>query len=205
MRIYEGMFVLDDSRSNNNWDGVLREVRGLLERRGAEIFTCERWDERRLAYTINGRNRGVYLLTKFTAPAQAVQEIKRDAEMNDTILRLLVIRDWDSEKLHKAGLFPPPEEDEEPAEGEQETEAEEKTEDAPKEESSEEESSEEERSDDQPAEGEDQGEAPPDAEAAPAQEGEAKEDTPQDAGDTGADAEAQQGDGDEPQPQQDSA
>jgi small subunit ribosomal protein S6 len=200
------MFVLDDSRSNNNWDGVLREVRGLLERRGAEIFTCERWDERRLAYRINGRNRGVYLLTKFTAPAEAVQDIKRDAEMNDTILRLLVIRDWDSEKLHKAGLFPPPEEGEdgeEPAEGEQETEAkaEEKAEDAPPKE----ERSEEESSDAPAAEGEDQSETPQDAEAAPAQEGEADEDTSQNAEDTSGDAEAQQGDDDEPKPQQDSA
>ncbi len=107
MRIYEGMFVLDDARSNSNWDGVVREVRGLLERHGSEIFTGERWDERRLAYAIKGRHRAVYLLVRFTAPTGSIGLIKRDCELNDTVLRVLFVRDIDSEKLHKAGLFPP--------------------------------------------------------------------------------------------------
>ncbi len=109
MRIYEGMFVLDDARSGSNWDGVVTEVRGILERRGAEIFTCERWDERRLAYRIQGRTRAVYLLIRFTVPTEAISPIKRDCELNETILRALILRDHGSEKLHKEGLFPPQE------------------------------------------------------------------------------------------------
>ncbi|NQT50421.1 30S ribosomal protein S6, partial [bacterium] len=109
MRIYEAMFVLDDARSGSNWDGVVTEVRGILERRGAEIFTCERWDERRLAYRIQGRTRAVYLLIRFTVPTEAISPIKIDCELNETILRALILRDHGSEKLHKEGLFPPQE------------------------------------------------------------------------------------------------
>jgi ribosomal protein S6 len=102
------MFVLDDSRCASNWDGVVREVRGLLERRGAEILTCDRWDERRLAYPIKHRTRAVYLLARFTAPSGALGPIKRDCGLADTVLRVLITRDLGSEKLAKAGQFPPP-------------------------------------------------------------------------------------------------
>ena len=119
MRIYEGMFVLDDVRSSN-WDAVVQGIRGMLERRKAEIFTCERWDERRLAYRIRGRDRAVYVLVRFTAPRDAVRALERDCQLNDKVLRVLFTRDLQTEKLAKAGLFPPkPEEPPEQPPGEQ--------------------------------------------------------------------------------------
>ena len=105
MRIYEGMFVLDDARCNENWDAVTRDVHGILEKNQAEIFTSEKWDDRRLAYPIRGRNRGIYLLVRFTAPSGAIASLERDCQLNDTILRVLFTRDESSEKLHKAGLL----------------------------------------------------------------------------------------------------
>lgn len=106
MRIYEGMFVLDDVRSSN-WDAVVQGIRGMMERREAEIFTCERWDERRLAYRIRGRDRAVYVLVRFTAPRDTVRSLERDCQLDDKILRVLFTRDLQTEKLAKAGLFPP--------------------------------------------------------------------------------------------------
>lgn len=107
MKIYEGMFLLDDSRANDNWDAVAGLVRGLLEKHQAQVFTLERWDDRRLAYPIKGHNRAVYLLTRFTAPAEAIAGLERSCQLDETILRVLFTRDLHSEDLHKAGLFPP--------------------------------------------------------------------------------------------------
>jgi small subunit ribosomal protein S6 len=116
LRIYEGMFVLDDARCSENWEAVAREVRGLLEKNQAEIFTCERWDERRLAYPVDGHTRAVYLLARFTAPTEAIHQVERDCQLNDTVIRVLIVRDLESERLHKAGLFPPRPEGEQPPE-----------------------------------------------------------------------------------------
>jgi len=80
-------------------------VRGLLQKSGAEILTFDRWDERHLAYPIKGRSRGVYLLVRFTAPTDHIRTIERDCQLSDAILRVLVTRDLESEKLAKAGLF----------------------------------------------------------------------------------------------------
>jgi len=107
LRIYEGMFVLDDARWNENPEAVLREVRGLLEKNRAKIFFCEKWDDRKLAYPIKHRNRGIYVLARFTAPFDAIRTIERDCQLNETVLRLLVTRDEESERLDKLGQFPP--------------------------------------------------------------------------------------------------
>jgi len=107
LRIYEGMFVVDDARWSENQDAVMREVRGLLDKNRAQVFTCEKWDDRKLAYPIKGRSRGIYILTRFTAPTDALRTLERDAQLNETILRVLITRDLRSEQLDKAGLFPP--------------------------------------------------------------------------------------------------
>ena len=107
MNIYEGMFVLDDKRANENWDGVTKEIRGLLEKHGARVYNLERWDERRLAYRIKGRSRGVYVLTGFLAPGTAITAIERDCQLSDTILRVLILRDDKAEKLRSQGIFDP--------------------------------------------------------------------------------------------------
>lgn len=105
MRLYEGMFLLDDARCNENLQAATAEVHNILEKNQAEVFTAEKWDERRLCYPIKGRTRAVYYLVRFTAPGDALPAIERDGELNETILRLLILRDEASEKLHKAGLL----------------------------------------------------------------------------------------------------
>ncbi len=105
MRLYEGMFLLDDARCNENFQAATREVHNILEKNHAEVFSAEKWDERRLCYPIGGRSRAVYYLVRFTAPTDALAPMERDCQLNDTILRALIIRDEHSEKLHKAGLL----------------------------------------------------------------------------------------------------
>jgi small subunit ribosomal protein S6 len=99
------MFVLDDRRYNDNPEALTRQVRSLLEKNRGTILNCEKWDDRRLAYPIHGRHRGVYLLTRFTAPPGAIRNMERECQLNDNILRVLFTRDEHSEKLHKAGLL----------------------------------------------------------------------------------------------------
>jgi ribosomal protein S6 len=89
---YEGLFLLDSGYASANWDAVVKEIVGILERRGAEIIRLVKWDDRRLAYEIRHHKRGTYVLVFFKAPGKALKEIERDAQLSETILRLLVVR-----------------------------------------------------------------------------------------------------------------
>lgn len=89
--IYEGMFLIDNAAVREDWSAAKAIVTGTLEKHGATIHTARRWDERRLAYPIKRRNRATFLLSYFEIPGENVPAMRRDFELNDTILRNLQI------------------------------------------------------------------------------------------------------------------
>lgn len=91
MKNYEGMFLFDPSMLTD-WDSVQKEVHRLLERAEAQVVACSRWDERRLAYEIKGRKRGVYALCYFKADPTRIAGIERDVTLSESALRCLILR-----------------------------------------------------------------------------------------------------------------
>ena len=91
MAIYEGMFLLDSGRAAKDWAGTEALVTQILERYGAKLLLKDRWDERKLAYTIKKQKRGMYYLAYFEAPGPALAEIRRDLTLTDGVLRFLVL------------------------------------------------------------------------------------------------------------------
>lgn len=91
MNQYEAMFVFDPT-FGAAFEQCETEVGRLMERAHAEILMCKKWDERRLAYRINGRKRGVYVLVYFKSPTESIAPLERDAQLSEHILRLLVLR-----------------------------------------------------------------------------------------------------------------
>ena len=50
------------------------------------------WEERRLAYAINGQRKGTYWLIYFRGPSSMLTALNREWEINDGILRHLVLK-----------------------------------------------------------------------------------------------------------------
>ena len=91
MNNYEGMFLFDPGMLTD-WDSVQKEVMRLLDRAEAQLIAISRWDERRLAYDIAGRKRGVYALTYFRCDPKKVTGIERDVQLSESALRCLILR-----------------------------------------------------------------------------------------------------------------
>ena len=91
MAMYEGMFVLDSGRAAKDWEGTRALVDAVLERYGAKRILADRWDERKLAYSIKRQKRGTYYLCYFEATGDAVTNIRRDLVLTDGVIRLLVL------------------------------------------------------------------------------------------------------------------
>lgn len=90
-QIYEGMFLLDNAAVREGWDTAKSVVTKTLEKHGATILSSRRWDERRLAYPIKGKNRATFLLTYYNIPGDEIPAMRRDFELNETVLRSLEI------------------------------------------------------------------------------------------------------------------
>lgn len=91
MNQYEAMFLFDPT-FGASFEACETEIKRLMERASAELLFCRRWEERRLAYKIKGRKRGVYVLVYFKAPPDKIVPLERDVQIAENILRVLVLR-----------------------------------------------------------------------------------------------------------------
>jgi ribosomal protein S6 len=89
--IYEGMFLLDSGRAAKDWEGTVALVTNVLERYGAKPILKDRWDERKLAYSIKRHKRGTYYLSYFEAHGDAVTNIRRDLVLTEGVIRFLIL------------------------------------------------------------------------------------------------------------------
>jgi small subunit ribosomal protein S6 len=85
------MFLFDPAVTPD-WDSVKTELDRILGRSEARLIAGAKWDERRLAYEIHGRRRGIYALTYFEAEAARVVDIERDVNLSESALRCLLLR-----------------------------------------------------------------------------------------------------------------
>lgn len=92
MKLYEGMFLLDNQVVREDWGRAKAAVTETLAKHGAKVLTARHWDERKLAYSIKGRTRGTYVLTYFEGGSEAVNGMRRDLELDDRVLRYLLVR-----------------------------------------------------------------------------------------------------------------
>jgi len=113
LRLYEGMFIVDPAGLGKEEGTPEDLVKGLLDRRQAEILHSERWAERKFSYDIRGKKKGVYVLTYFRAPTGGIRELVHDCELSDKVIRVLVLKDEDGEleremQLRKEALLTRP-------------------------------------------------------------------------------------------------
>ncbi|MDO8302658.1 MAG: 30S ribosomal protein S6, partial [Sedimentisphaerales bacterium] len=82
-KLYEGLFLIDAAEAASDWDGVKEMIKRIFEKGGAEIVSLRKWDERRLAYDIGGKDKGTYILVYFNAPTAAISGNERDFRLSE--------------------------------------------------------------------------------------------------------------------------
>ena len=90
-RLYEAMFLVDSAESSQNRDEITGTIKTILERAEAEIVSIKKWDVRKLAYKINGKIRGTYILCYFKAAGERLQDIEKDVQLSEQIMRVLIL------------------------------------------------------------------------------------------------------------------
>lgn len=88
---YEAMFLLSQAVAAD-LNAALDHIREIVARGHGEIIAMRKWDERRLAYEIDGQKRGYYVLVYFKAPGPQLSHIERDCNLSEKIMRTLITR-----------------------------------------------------------------------------------------------------------------
>ena len=89
---YEGLFIFDSNRYARDPAGVSGQIAAMVEKYEGKILTSRLWEERRLAYPINGQRKGTYWLAYFQLDSGQLDAMRRDCRINESILRELVLK-----------------------------------------------------------------------------------------------------------------
>lgn len=90
-RLYEGMFLVDSALATADWDGTLAMIENILKRAEAEVVAIRKWGERKLAYDIERKQRGTYILAYFKADGRRISGIEKDVQLSEKVMRCLVL------------------------------------------------------------------------------------------------------------------
>jgi small subunit ribosomal protein S6 len=91
LNLYEAMFLFDPTFAGS-LENCEAEIKRIIDRAEGELVFLRKWEERRLAFKLKGRKRGVYVLTYFKAPPAKITGMERDAMLSENVLRVLVLR-----------------------------------------------------------------------------------------------------------------
>jgi len=90
--VYEGMFILDANRFGRDPEAVSNQISTAIEGLEGEMLVSRLWEERRLAYPIEGHRKGTYWLTYFRLDGTRLVELQRQFQIADDILRVLFLK-----------------------------------------------------------------------------------------------------------------
>jgi len=93
MNRYEMIYIIDTGLEETARKALIERVSDLITGNGGEIEKVdETWGKRRLAYAINYKTEGWYVLVTFKAPAELPRELERNLQINENVLRYLVVK-----------------------------------------------------------------------------------------------------------------
>ena len=89
---YEVMYIIDSAVEDEARKGVVEKFSTLITENGGVIEKTDEWGKRRLAYPINKKNEGYYVLMHFEAAPELPKELERNFQISDDVIRYLVIK-----------------------------------------------------------------------------------------------------------------
>ena len=92
MRHYEVMVILDPTLEERTVAPSLDAFLSVVKQDGGTVEKVDVWGKRRMAFEINKHDEGIYAVVDLTANPAAVQELDRQLNLNESVLRTKVIR-----------------------------------------------------------------------------------------------------------------
>ena len=92
MNKYEVMSGIDPTLEDSVRNELISYFSGIVEKNAGMIDRIDEWGKRRLAYAINYKTEGYYVLMYIQGPSELPRELERNFKINDKVLRYLVIR-----------------------------------------------------------------------------------------------------------------
>ncbi len=91
MRNYEGVFIINSDLSSETSKGVVTQVQELVSKNGGRVDGLQEWGKRRLAYKIQKKHEGNYVIMNFQLDSNQAKKLEQGLRLNENILRYLLV------------------------------------------------------------------------------------------------------------------
>ena len=91
-RTYEVIFIVDPDTGDDEVMQLSEGVQKIITGQGGSITKTEMMGKRQLAYEINHKKNGTYVLREVEGSGAEIAEVERRMRVNDQILRYMTIR-----------------------------------------------------------------------------------------------------------------
>ena len=130
MRLYEVVYIIDAVLDETGINEKLERYHELVTGQDGEVTAVDHWGTRQLAYPIEKKKTGYYVVAQFMGDPLALPEFERALKLDEDILRYLVVLNEGEPTTGMSILAPrpqierPPDEDDDDEEEEEEDEEE---------------------------------------------------------------------------------
>lgn len=92
MNKYEVLYILDAKLDDAAKEAQIEKYKAVVETAGGSVEGVDKWGVRKLAYEINYKSEGYYVLMNFTANAELPSELERQMRIADEVIRFIVVK-----------------------------------------------------------------------------------------------------------------
>ena len=88
---YEAVVIFSVKNGEDKVPALVEKFKSLIEANGT-LDSVDEWGKRKLAYPINFKTEGYYVLVNFKADVEFPKELDRRYRIDENILRTIIIR-----------------------------------------------------------------------------------------------------------------
>ncbi len=92
MNQYETVFILTPVLSDEQMKEAVNKFKTFLTDNGAEIINEELWGLKKLAYSIEKKSTGFYVLLEFKADPEVISRLELNYRRDERVIRYLVVK-----------------------------------------------------------------------------------------------------------------
>ncbi len=90
MKTYEMIYVLDTAVADEAKEAFGKKLEDVITSKGGSVVSVDKWGVKKLAYPINYKTEGDYVLLTFEADGAVLKELDRIAGLTTDVLRRMI-------------------------------------------------------------------------------------------------------------------
>lgn len=91
MNNYEVLYIIVAGLDEAAYGACIDKYKDLVTAHGGEVASVDKWGMRRLAYPINYKSEGYYVVMNFSAKPDFPLEMERIMRISDDVIRFITI------------------------------------------------------------------------------------------------------------------